>query len=42
MESVVGAFVGEELRAEQKVVLANGRSYATLERESYWQGACYL
>ena len=28
--SVVGAFVGEELRAEQKVVLANGRSYATL------------
>jgi hypothetical protein len=28
--SVVGAFVGEELRAEQEVVLANGRSYATL------------
>ncbi len=28
--SVVGAFVGEELRAEQEVVLANGKSYATL------------
>jgi hypothetical protein len=28
--SVVGAFVGGELRAEQEVVLANGRSYATL------------
>ncbi|MDP7552833.1 MAG: hypothetical protein QF791_06515, partial [Nitrospinaceae bacterium] len=28
--SVVGAFVGEELRAEQEVVLANGRSYGTL------------
>ncbi len=28
--SVVGAFVGEELRAEHEVVLANGRSYATL------------
>ena len=28
--SVVGVFVGEELRAEQEVVLANGRSYATL------------
>jgi hypothetical protein len=28
--SVVGAFVEEELRAEQEVVLANGRSYATL------------
>ena len=28
--SVVGAFVGDELRAEQEVVLANGRSYATL------------
>jgi hypothetical protein len=28
--SAVGAFVGEELRAEQEVVLANGRSYATL------------
>ena len=27
---MVGAFVGEELRAEQEVVLANGRSYATL------------
>jgi hypothetical protein len=28
--SVVGAFVGEELRGEHKVVLANGKSYATL------------
>ena len=28
--SVVGAFVGGELRAEQEVVLANGRSHATL------------
>jgi hypothetical protein len=28
--SVVGAFVGEELRGEHEVVLANGRSYATL------------
>jgi hypothetical protein len=28
--SVVGAFVGGELRAEQEVVLANGGSYATL------------
>jgi len=28
--SVVGAFVEEELRAEREVVLANGRSYATL------------
>ena len=28
--SVVGVFVGGELRAEQEVVLANGRSYATL------------
>jgi hypothetical protein len=28
--SVVGALVGGELRAEQEVVLANGRSYATL------------
>ena len=28
--SVVGVLVGEELRAEQEVVLANGRSYATL------------
>ncbi len=27
---MVGAFVEEELRAEQEVVLANGRSYATL------------
>jgi hypothetical protein len=28
--SVVGAFVGEELRGEHEVVLANGRSYGTL------------
>jgi hypothetical protein len=28
--SVVGAFVGEELRGEHKVVLANGKSYGTL------------
>jgi len=28
--SVVGAFVGEELRGEHEVVLANGKSYATL------------
>ncbi len=28
--SVVGAFVGEELRGEHEVVLVNGRSYATL------------
>jgi hypothetical protein len=28
--SVVGAFVGEELRGEHEVVLANGKSYGTL------------
>ena len=28
--TLVGAFVGEELRAKQTVVLANGRSYLTL------------
>ena len=28
--SVVGAFVGEELRGEHEVVLGNGKSYATL------------
>jgi hypothetical protein len=40
--SVVGAFVGKELRGQHEVVLANGRSYATLnvnlaeaERVSY-------
>ena len=27
---MVGAFVGEELRGEHEVVLANGKSYATL------------
>ncbi len=45
--SVVGAFVGEELRGEHKVVLANGKSYGTLnvnlaeaERVTYriWEG----
>ena len=29
-ETLVGAFVGEELRAKQTVVLANGRSYLTM------------
>ena len=45
--SVVGAFVGEELRGEHEVVLANGKSYGTLnvnlakaQRVTYriWEG----
>ena len=45
--SVVGAFVGKELRGQHEVVLANGKSYATLnvnlaeaERVTYriWDG----